>query len=463
MNAPALPNISTENEKINIGTLNGRKARVSFDREDLSPLGGIPLLVKLGGVDKFVKLFCKQIKDKRNPAMCKHTLKEMITVMIVLAVCGYEDRNDVTKLKHDPALRNICHVKEGDELPSQPTLSRLENSMSTRDLYNLGVFFVQSFIDSYDTPPRSIILDMDDTNANAYGEQQQSLFNTYYGDSCFMPLLLFEGISGKLILPMLRPGRCTKNINSFGVTRRVIEYIHAAWPQTIINFRGDCHFCNLLFMDWAHGKDYIRFTTGLSTNAALTSYVQKLIDMMKKKHDANPEITDVIYYKFNYKAKSWKYNQDVIAKIEINPAGVNVRYVVTNKTVYDNYTSLMVYSHYRGRGVCELDIRNIKDLHADKLSCSSFRANTFRLYIYAAAYVLLHRLKNAVAPYKPKTGDRRGVKRGMTFNTFIQTIMRSSVVVRLDKKGYIDFHYNKYEFSRGRMETYYRTWQSRIA
>ena len=29
----------------------------------------------------------------------------------------------------------------------------------------------------------------------------------------------------------------------------------------------------------------------------------------------------------------------------------------------------------------------------DRMSCSSFRANTFRLFLYGAAYVIAHRLK----------------------------------------------------------------------
>lgn len=39
--------------------------------------------------------------------------------------------------------------------------------------------------------PKHIILDCDDTNANTYGGQQLTLFNDYYGDYCYMPLLIF--------------------------------------------------------------------------------------------------------------------------------------------------------------------------------------------------------------------------------------------------------------------------------
>ncbi len=58
-----------------------------------------------------------------------------------------------------------------------------------------------------------------DTNANTFGTQQLTLFNAYYGEYCYMPLLLFEGQSGKMILPILRPGRTNKSINISGWLR----------------------------------------------------------------------------------------------------------------------------------------------------------------------------------------------------------------------------------------------------
>ena len=47
---------------------------------------------------------------------------------------------------------------------------------------------------------------VDDTNANIYGAQQLTLFNDYYGEYCYMPMLMFDGLTGKLILPLLHPG-----------------------------------------------------------------------------------------------------------------------------------------------------------------------------------------------------------------------------------------------------------------
>lgn len=47
------------------------------------------------------------------------------------------------------------------------------------------------------SPIDSIIIDADDTNADTYGAQQLTLFNAYYGEYCYMPMLLFEGRGGE--------------------------------------------------------------------------------------------------------------------------------------------------------------------------------------------------------------------------------------------------------------------------
>ena len=81
---------------------------------------------------------------------------------------------------------------------------------------------MHQFIRSYKKEPVRIILDFDDSNSNTYGAQKLSLFNDYYGEYCYMPLFVFEGYSGKLVLPLLRPGRVNKRLNVFGIFKRLI-------------------------------------------------------------------------------------------------------------------------------------------------------------------------------------------------------------------------------------------------
>jgi len=208
-----------------------------------------------------------------------------------------------------------------------------------------------------------------------------------------MPLLIFEGRSGKLILPVLRPGRGNKAINIFGLLRRLIERIRQHWKHTKIIFRGDSHFCSHGFMDWATDRqDEIHFITGLSGNTRLSGKTKHWVEGAIANYKAHGK--DVrVFHSFMYKADSWKYQQRVVVKIEVNGQGTNVRYVVTD---FKGQRSSFIYSDcYCDRGRMELMINELKNgLRADRMSCNKFTANQFRLFLHCAAYVILHAFQN---------------------------------------------------------------------
>ncbi|NTU54602.1 MAG: hypothetical protein HGA97_13130 [Chlorobiaceae bacterium] len=105
--------------------------------------------------------------------------------------------------------------ESGLELASQPTITRLENMVTRTELYRMGIVFIDYFLQSYTEAPPVIVLDFDDTDNIVHGHQQIALFNGYYGDTCYQPMHLYEGLSGKLITTILRPGRRPNGARSF--------------------------------------------------------------------------------------------------------------------------------------------------------------------------------------------------------------------------------------------------------
>lgn len=131
-------------------------------------------------------------------------------------MAGFEDADNCDRLCRNEILKMCAGRSASDEidLASQSTMTRLENCLSRKELFDIGEAFIDDFISSYNSEPDSIIIDADDTNADTYGAQQLTLFNAYYGEYCYIPLLLlFEERIEKLILPILRPGRGNKAIN----------------------------------------------------------------------------------------------------------------------------------------------------------------------------------------------------------------------------------------------------------
>ena len=120
------------------------------------------------------------------------------------------------------------------------------------DLLRIQEMFMTMFILSYHGRiPSHIILDCDDTNVDTYGCQEQSLFNGYYDNNCHMPLMVFEGYSGKMILPLLKPRRKNKAASFEDTIMWLIACLREVWPNTIITVRGDSHFCSHELMEWA--------------------------------------------------------------------------------------------------------------------------------------------------------------------------------------------------------------------
>ena len=123
---------------------------------------------------------------------------------------GYEDGNDATTLRSDPAFK-LAHgvLPSGPDLASQPTLSRLENWPDLRALLRMGRALIDLYCASFARVPKRIVLDFDDTFDAVNGGQQLRLFNGHYDEYGFQPIVVFDG-DGRFVTAMLRPAKLTK-------------------------------------------------------------------------------------------------------------------------------------------------------------------------------------------------------------------------------------------------------------
>lgn len=424
----------------NLSDFNKKKVEVRFNAEQVSNDGGLLLLKEVENQLGLIKDMALCINDTRHQAYVEHSIEAMLSQRIMQIAAGYEDANDCNVLRNDGVLK-ICSGQE-KVLASQPTMSRFENQLSRKELYNLAKVFVCKFIASYTSQPKVIILDCDDTNAILYGQQELGLFNSYYDDYCYMPLHIYEGISGKLITTILKPGRRSKSINVFAILKRLITYLRSRWPNTIIILRGDSHFCSQQFMDWSHDKNNIEFLTGIAGNSILNQNAKITIESSEREYKAYGKPVKR-YHSFEYKAGTWEHSQRVVVKVEVNSMGTNVRYITSSlrcirtKALYENA--------YCTRGAAELRIKDHKTyLLSDRMSCNSFFANQFRLFMHSAAYVLIHTLQNEVlkgtefCKATMKTIQLKLIKIAARVK-----ILKSKVIIELPVEFYSKFIYKK--------------------
>ncbi len=101
-----------------------------------------------------------------------------------------EDCDDLDVPRFDPAFKLACGrlAETGDDLMPQPTLSRLENAPSWRELGRIGLSMIDLFCASFRCVPARIVLDIKpalgldpgDTNDAVHGGQQLALFNAHH-------------------------------------------------------------------------------------------------------------------------------------------------------------------------------------------------------------------------------------------------------------------------------------------
>ncbi|MCP4628037.1 MAG: IS1380 family transposase, partial [bacterium] len=113
------------------------------------------------------------------------------------------------------------------------------------------------------------VLDFDDTEDKVHENQQPTLFNGYYGNHCHMPLHDYAGLSGKLITTILKPGKRSHGQQMLSIVKRLIDCLHAVWPETLIIFRGDSHFAFPEVMNYIEATENVMYVTGLTGNSRL--------------------------------------------------------------------------------------------------------------------------------------------------------------------------------------------------
>ena len=140
---------------------------VRFDGGRLSSDGGVLVLREIEKRLGLAARLAGCLSDARDPASTTHSYADMIGARMFAIACGYEDCDDLEVLRFDPAFKLACGrlPESGRDLMSQPTLSRLENAPSWRELARMGLTMIDLFCDSFERVPQRIVLDIDDTPA----------------------------------------------------------------------------------------------------------------------------------------------------------------------------------------------------------------------------------------------------------------------------------------------------------
>jgi hypothetical protein len=368
---------------------------LDFDGGRLSSDAGIVLLKDIDDQLGLTRALAAVLSDPRDAGRIHFTPEDLLKQRVFQIAAGYEDANDSNMLRDDPIFKLMLDrlPESGASLASQPTISRFENRVSRTELYRMALVLLEQCIGSYDSPPRLIVLDVDDTEDRVHGQQEYARYDGYYGGYCFMPLHLYEGLSGRLITTILKAKRFT-GPQMLAVLRRLVKRLRQAWPDTLLIVRGDSHFAYPEVMQWIEDQPDLSYVTGLTSNAVLQKLAHEVVEQAKRAY-AHRGAKVTRFHSTRYQAGTWSRLRRVVIKVEVSEQGVNTRFVVTD--MEHARTQVLYQQIYCARGQAENEIKDHKlYLKSDRTACHRFEANQFRLLLHSAAYVLLETLRREV-------------------------------------------------------------------
>lgn len=375
------------------------KLVVSFTGGQLSSDGGLLLLKQVDEQLGLTARLAGCIRDQRDPSLITHSVLDLLRQRVFGIACGYEDCNDFEELRRDGLFKLAIGRKPltGEDLGSQPTLSRLENMVDERDLIRMSYALVDGWVERYrKAPPRRITIDIDVTDDPAHGQQELVFYNGFYDAHCYLPLLFhLQADSGQkeFVAAVLRGGKAAAKEGAVSVLRRIVGRLRQVFPKAKLLLRGDAGFAAPEVYNYSEAAR-LQYVLSLPKNSRLLTEAAPLLEQVRTLYGNTGEKVKR-YSEFLYAADSWPAARRVIVKAEVMPEGENPRFVVTN---LPTRKPKAIYRLYTDRGDVENRIKELKnDLKSGRTSCHRFLANQFRLLLHGAAFVLLQGLQRLLA------------------------------------------------------------------
>ena len=360
--------------------------------ENLSTDAGLLVFRQWDQQHGFTKGFAEQLDDcRREP---DHTMLEMVRSRVFGILAGYEDQNDHDALRSDAVFKLLAdRLPDDEDLASQPTLSRFENSITPKALLRLEDWFIERFVNSFDQPPLEVTLDIDVFDDPTHGAQQLTLFHGYYKQYQVRAITCAE--NDMVVLPVLLYGTADAALGVGVDLQRIVQALREKFPNVLIRVRADSGYAKPWFYRICERLD-VEYSIGIGMNPVLKRNSEELLQNAVQEHETTGQ-PQRLFTGFDYRAGTWQQPRWVVVKCEANAQGTNRRAVVTNRPGARTLPG-GVYDEYSERGESENRNKELKcELCADRLSDHRYMANCFRMFMHCLANNLLVSLRQTIA------------------------------------------------------------------
>lgn len=397
-----------------------RAIKVDGGQDRLTSDAGLLLLREADHRLGLTESLAAQLYDPRQPDKIRYTLVELLRERVYALAQGYETQDELDRLAHDPALKMAVWDRPGEQvleerLGSQPTQSRLIDTLAShkRNLEALR----QSLADwcdrhqratGGDHAPRHITIDIDSFPIGIYGRQPGGIYNGYYREMIYHPLVASYSVGGNydsfqhgqrlgqgFLHAMLRAG----NVHTASGGARFFREVIRKSKQLgyVARFRFDAGFAEGELLDLLCDEK-VRFLGRLKTNARLDAlaapYLTRPVGRPPK------EGYETIVELGLHQADSWRYPQRLILVVIDRPdpksGQLNLLpeyfFLVTNQSV-EELSGDDALADYRRRGTFEDRLGEFRNAINPKLSSPHFAENEVTLLLSLLAFNLANMLR----------------------------------------------------------------------
>ena len=362
--------------------------------ENLSTDAGLLIFRQWDEQQQLTEGFARQLDDQRRDP--DHSILEMVRSRLFGILAGYEDQNDHDALRSDAIFKLLAdRLPEDDDLASQPTLSRFENSVTPKSLMRLEDWFIERFVNSFDQPPREVTLDIDVFDDPTHGAQQLTLFHGYYKQYQYLVRPITCAENDAVVLPVLLYGTADVALGLGEDVQRIVRALREKFPHVLIRVRADSGYAKPWFYRLCERLG-VEYSIGIGMYPELKRNSEELLQQAIEQYEQTGE-PQRLFTGVDYQAGTWQQPRWVVLKCEANAQGTNRRAVVTNRPGARTLPE-GAYDEYSERGESENRNKELKcELCADRLSDHRYMANCFRMFLHCLANNLLVSLRRKIA------------------------------------------------------------------